>query len=165
VAWAKANPGRLSFGSNEKTMINAPSPMRVLRLDHVVLRVQDLARAEAFYARLLGAAVERRIDTPIVLVQLRIGESLLDLVPGRVPVPGDDGAADNMEHFCMRVDPFDPEAITAHIIACGGVPEPARERYGADGFGWSIYLRDPDGNRVELKGPPTRQLGDPKPAS
>ena len=75
-------------------MIDAPAPMRILRLDHVVLRVQDLARAEAFYARLLGAAVERRIDKPIVLVQLRIGESLLDLVPGRVPVPGDDGAAD-----------------------------------------------------------------------
>jgi glyoxylase I family protein len=137
------------------------APMRILRLDHVVLRVEDLARAEAFYRNLLGASVERRIDKPIVLVQLRIGESILDLVPGRVR-DGDD-SRDNMEHFCMRVEPFDPEAITAHVLACGGVPEPKRELYGADGFGWSIYLRDPEGNRVELKGPPTRQLGDPKP--
>jgi catechol 2,3-dioxygenase-like lactoylglutathione lyase family enzyme len=139
-------------------MTIAPAPMRILRLDHVVLRVHDLARAEAFYRSLLGAAVERRIDKPIVLVQLRIGEALLDLVPGRMPAPGDDGAGDNMEHFCLRVDPFDPDAITAHILACGGQPEPKRELYGADGFGWSIYLRDPEGNRVELKGPPTRQL-------
>ncbi|MCE2949032.1 MAG: VOC family protein [bacterium] len=140
-----------------------PAPMRILRLDHVVLRVEDLARAEAFYRNLLGASVERRIDKPIVLVQLRIGDSILDLVPGRVP--GGDGGSDNMEHFCMRVEPFDAEAITAHVLACGGVPEPKRELYGADGFGWSIYLRDPEGNRVELKGPPTRQLGDPKPAT
>jgi glyoxylase I family protein len=70
-----------------------------------------------------------------------------------------------MEHFCLRVDPFDPDAITAHILACGGRPEPKRELYGADGFGWSIYLRDPEGNRVELKGPPTRQLGDPPPSN
>jgi glyoxylase I family protein len=136
--------------------MTAPNPMRALRLDHVVLKVTDLARAEAFYRSLLGAGVERRIDKPIVLVQLRIGESLLDLVPGR---SADDG--ENMEHFCMRVEPFDAEAITAHILACGGKPEPMRELYGADGYGWSIYFRDPDGNKVELKGPPTRQLGDP----
>ena len=110
-------------------MTIAPAPMRILRLDHVVLRVHDLARAEAFYRSLLGAAVERRIDKPIVLVQLRIGEALLDLVPGRMPASGDDGASDNMEHFCLRVDPFDPDAITAHILACGGLPEPKRELY------------------------------------
>ena len=143
-------------------MTLVPPPMRILRLDHVVLRVEDLDRAEAFYRSLLGATVERRIEKPIVLVQLRIGESILDLVPGRVR-SGGEGVGDNMEHFCMRVDPFDPDAITAHVLACGGHPEPKRELYGADGFGWSIYLRDPEGNRVELKGPPTRQLGDPKP--
>lgn len=137
---------------------SARAPMRPLRLDHVVLKVVDLARAEAFYTRLLDASVERRLQTPVVLVQLRIGESILDLVPGR---QADEG--ENMDHFCIRVDPFDAEAIQAHIRACGGTPERHAELYGADGYGWSIYFRDPDGNRVELKGPPTRQLNDPKP--
>lgn len=133
------------------------APMRILRLDHVVLRVADLARAEEFYCKVLGANVERRITKPIVLVQLRIGDSLLDLVPGRKP-----GEGFNMEHFCMRVEPFDAAAIAAHVRACGAEPEPAREVYGADGFGLTIYFRDPEGNTVELKGSPTRQLGDPK---
>jgi glyoxylase I family protein len=137
-------------------MTNAPAPMRVLRLDHVVLRVADLARAEAFYRAVLGASVERRIDKPIVLVQLRIGESILDLVPGRQPNEGG-----NMDHFCMRVEPFDAAAIAAHVKRCGGEPEPMRELYGADGYGPSIYFRDPDGNKVEVKGPPTRQLDEP----
>ena len=139
-------------------MTAAPAPIRVLRLDHVVLRVTDLVRAEAFYCAVLGARVERRIDKPIVLVQLRIGDSILDLVPGRKPGEGGD-----MDHFCMRVEPFDAEAITAHVRRCGGEPEPVRELYGADGYGPSIYFRDPDGNKVEVKGPPTRQLDDPKP--
>ena len=134
------------------------APMRVMRIDHVVLKVSDLARAEAFYSAVLGAQVERSIVKPIVLVQLRIGDCILDLVPGRAS-----GEGENMEHFCMRVEPFDAEAITAHIERCGGVAEPVRELYGADGFGPSIYFRDPDGNKVELKGPPTRQLNDPKP--
>ena len=140
-------------------MTAAQPPMRVLRLDHVVLRVADLARAEAFYRGVLGATVERAIEKPIVLVQLRIGDCLLDLVPGRKP----EETAHNVEHFCMRVEPFDAEAIAAHVRSFGGEPEAPRELYGADGFGPSIYFRDLDGNRVELKGPPTRQLHDPKP--
>jgi glyoxylase I family protein len=139
-------------------MTNTEAPIHVLRIDHVVLRVTDLARAEAFYRGLLGASVERRIDKPIVLVQLRVGESLLDLVPGRKTDEGQ-----NMDHFCMRVEPFDAEAIAARVRSFGGEPEPMRELYGADGYGPSIYFRDLDGNRVELKGAPTRQLGDAKP--
>lgn len=138
--------------------MTALAPMRILRLDHVVLRVADLARSEEFYCKVLGASVERRITKPIVLVQLRIGDSLLDLVPGREP-----GESSNMDHFCMRVEPFDVVAIAAHVRSCGADPESAREVYGADGFGLTIYFRDPEGNRVELKGPPTRQLGHPKP--
>lgn len=141
-------------------MTTAKVPVHVLRLDHVVLRVADLARAEAFYCGVLGTSVARRIEKPIVLVQLRIGDSLLDLVPGLKP-----GEGHNMEHFCLRVEPFDPEAIAAHIRSFGAEPEPMRELYGADGFGPSIYFRDLDGNSVELKGPPTRQLGDPKPSA
>jgi catechol 2,3-dioxygenase-like lactoylglutathione lyase family enzyme len=127
-------------------------PFEVLRLDHVVLAVSDLQRAEDFYTQLLGVQVERRLDKP-VLVQLRVGESLLDLVPGS-PHP----TQRNMAHYCFRVDPFDPVAITAHLSSLGVAVVASGERYGADGHGQSIYLRDPDGNELELKGPPVRRL-------
>ena len=129
-----------------------PTPFQVLRLDHVVLAVSDLQRAEAFYTRLLGAHVERRLDKP-VLVQLRTGDSLLDLVPG-APDPGHP----NMAHCCFRIDPFDEAAITDHLRSLDITPENSGERYGADGHGPSIYLRDPDHNQIELKGPPVRRL-------
>ena len=88
-------------------------PFEVLRLDHVVLAVSDLQRAENFYIQLLGVQVERRLEKP-KLVQLRVGESLLDLVPGS-PHP----TQPNMAHYCFRIDPFDPVAITAHLGRLG----------------------------------------------
>jgi catechol 2,3-dioxygenase-like lactoylglutathione lyase family enzyme len=133
-------------------MPDYPPPFQVLRLDHVVLAVSDLQRAEAFYSRLLGAHVERRLENP-KLVQLRTGDSLLDLVPG-----APDPAHPNMAHYCFRIDPFDEAAIHAHLQSLGVTPENSGERYGADGHGPSIYLRDPDHNQIELKGPPVRRL-------
>ena len=127
-------------------------PFEVLRLDHVVLAVSDLQRAENFYTQLLGVQVERRLEKP-KLVQLRMGESLLDLVSGN-PHP----TQPNMAHYCFRIDPFDPVAITAHLTQLGIAVTASGERYGADGHGPSIYLRDPDGNELELKGPPVRRL-------
>jgi glyoxylase I family protein len=127
-------------------------PFEVLRLDHVVLAVSDLQRAENFYTQLLGVQVERRLEKP-KLVQLRVGESLLDLVPGN-PHP----TQPNMAHYCFRIDPFDPVAITTHLNQLGIAVTASGERYGADGHGPSIYLRDPDGNELELKGPPVRRL-------
>ncbi len=127
-------------------------PFEILRLDHVVLAVSDLQRAEDFYTRLLGAQVERRLDQPL-LVQLRTGESLLDLVPGNP-----DAAHPNMAHYCFRIDPFDEAAIAAHLQSLGIQFEASRERYGADGHGPSLYLSDMDGNQLELKGPPVRRL-------
>ena len=127
-------------------------PFEVLRLDHVVLVVSDLQRAENFYTQLLGVQVERRLEKP-KLVQLRVGESLLDLVSGS-PHP----TQPNMAHYCFRIDPFDPVAITAHLSRLGIAVATSGERYGADGHGPSIYLRDPDGNELELKGPPVRRL-------
>ena len=127
-------------------------PFEVLRLDHVVLAVSDMQRAENFYSQLLGVQVERRLEKP-KLVQLRVGDSLLDLVPGS-PHP----TQPNMAHYCFRIDPFDPVAITAHLNNLGIEVAASGERYGADGHGPSIYLHDPDGNELELKGPPVRRL-------
>jgi len=133
-------------------MHHSPAPFQVLRLDHVVLAVSDLPRAEDFYTRLLGAHVERRLEQP-KLVQLRTGDSLLDLVPG-----APDPAHPNMAHYCFRIDPFDVATINAHLHGLGIQAEASGERYGADGHGPSIYLRDPDHNQIELKGPPVRRL-------
>lgn len=134
------------------------APVALLGLDHVVLRTAQPERMVAFYCDVLGCAVERRLGD-LGLIQLRAGAALIDLVDtggalGRRggPPPGREGR--NMDHFCVRVADFDAARIRAGLSA-RGVPAgaPAR-RYGAEGFGPSIYIEDPDGNTVELKGPP-----------
>jgi catechol 2,3-dioxygenase-like lactoylglutathione lyase family enzyme len=126
-------------------------------IDHIVLRVRDLDRMIAFYTGVLGCTIERRQDE-IGLVQLRAGSSLVDLVPvdgklGRMggAAPGKEGR--NVDHFCFRVADFDAEALTAQLAAAGVAAGPVESRYGAEGEGPSIYVNDPEGNTVELKGP------------
>jgi catechol 2,3-dioxygenase-like lactoylglutathione lyase family enzyme len=132
--------------------------VRIAGLDHVVLRVGDLDRAIDFYQRVLNCRVERRLEQP-KLVQLRAGASLIDLVPASAS-PGEaaDGAGRNMDHFAVRVDGFDAAALAAHLQRHGVEVGEVRERYGAEGYGPSLYISDPDGNTVELKGPATRGL-------
>ena len=137
--------------------MNKP-PFQLRQIDHVVLRVLDGDAIEAFYRDVLGCSVERRQDE-IGLVQLRAGSSLIDLVPvdgklGRMggAAPGVEGR--NMDHLCLRVDPFDRDAILAHLQRHGVRVGEFGSRYGAEGEGPSQYLFDPEGNLVELKGPP-----------
>ena len=133
-------------------------PFALQRIDHVVLRVRDAVAMQAFYCDVLGCREERRQDE-IGLVQLRAGASLIDLVAvdgklGRMggAAPGAEGR--NMDHLCLRVDPFDRAAIVAHLEAHGVRVGEFGSRYGAEGEGPSQYLFDPEGNLVELKGPP-----------
>jgi catechol 2,3-dioxygenase-like lactoylglutathione lyase family enzyme len=135
-------------------------PFQLRGLDHVVLRVADLSASLEFYRDMLGCEVERRIDA-IGLVQLRAGASLVDLVPLDSPLgraggrgPADDGR--NVDHFALAIDRFDEPALRAHLETHGVEPGEVGERYGADGTGPSMYIRDPDGNVVELKGPATQ---------
>ncbi len=121
----------------------------ILGIDHVVLRVADLERAIAFYEGVLGAKVERRAEK-FGLVQLRAGRSLIDLIEA----PEKDREGANMDHFALRIEPFDEAAIRAHLEAHGIEAGELKTRYGAEGNGPSLYIEDPDGNRVELKGPP-----------
>ncbi len=127
-------------------------------IDHLVLRVRDLGEMLRFYGQVLGCPVERRQET-LGLVQLRAGSSLIDLVPvdgqlGRAggAAPGKDGRT--LDHFCLRLEPFDEESIRAHLKLHGVDAGKTEVRYGAQGFGPSIYIQDPEGNVVELKGPP-----------
>ncbi len=119
-------------------------------LDHVVLRVADLERAIAFYCEVLGCREERRVES-INLVQLRAGASLIDLIPAE-SVPQADGG--NMDHFALRIEPFDEAALRSHLESHGVEAGEFATRYGAEGQGPSLYIKDPDGNTVELKGPP-----------
>ncbi len=131
---------------------------QVLGLDHVVSRVSDIERSLAFYRDVLGCALERSLPD-FGLYQLRAGRSLIDLVPveselgrmGGAP-PGED--ARNVAHVALRIEPFDPEALRAHLAGHGIEMGEVARRYGAEGQGPSIYIEDPDGNTVELKGPP-----------
>ncbi|MES2262326.1 MAG: VOC family protein [Pseudomonadota bacterium] len=132
--------------------------IKLREIDHIVLRVRDLQRMTAFYTGVLGCTVERRQDE-IGLVQLRAGRSLVDLVPvdgklGRMggAAPGKEGH--NVDHICFRVEDFDEAAIRSELAAAGVEAGPAESRYGAEGAGPSIYLNDPEGNMLELKGAP-----------
>jgi len=137
---------------------NAKAEIRIAAIDHVVLRVGNLERAIEFYEKVLNCHVERRLEQP-KLVQLRAGASLIDLVPAGVsPQAAPDKAGRNMDHFAMRVVGFDATALKAHLHRHGVDPGEVRERYGAEGYGPSLYISDPDGNTVELKGEATRGL-------
>ena len=121
----------------------------IRRLDHVVLRVADLDRAIAFYQDVLGCREERRVES-ISLVQLRAGESLIDLI---LAESSPDAGTGNMDHFALRIDPFDEAALRRHLEGHGVAVGEVASRYGAEGSGPSLYIEDPDGNTVELKGP------------
>ena len=138
--------------------VSAGKGVRIAGLDHVVLRVGNLDRAIEFYERVLNCRVERRLEQP-KLVQLRAGASLIDLVPASAsPGQAEDAAGRNMDHFAVRVEGFDAAALADHLRQHGVEVGEVRERYGAEGYGPSLYISDPDGNTVELKGPATRGL-------
>jgi catechol 2,3-dioxygenase-like lactoylglutathione lyase family enzyme len=136
--------------------------IRVREIDHLVLRTERLEQMITFYTDVLGMSVERRLDE-IGLIQLRAGRSLLDLVPvdsqlGRKGGAAPGGEGRNLDHFCVRVDPFDEAGIRDRLKTLGVEAGATEQRYGAEGTGPSIYIQDPDGNTVELKGP-----ADPQP--
>ncbi len=133
-------------------------PFQIQRIDHLVLRVQDLQRAVGFYRDVLGCTVARERPT-LGMVHLHAGASMIDLVSvdgalGSRGGPAAGAQGRNLEHLCLRIEPFDEAGLREHLKAHGVVVDgQVSSNLGAEGDGLSLYLRDPDGNGVELKGP------------
>lgn len=132
-------------------------PFAVERIDHIVFRVVDLERSIAFYSNVLGCHVVKRRDD-LGLIHLRAGASMIDLVAvdGRLGRNGGAApglAARNVDHLCLRIEPFNEQALVDHLASHNVQPTgPAEKNFGAEGNGLSLYLCDPDGNVIELKG-------------
>jgi catechol 2,3-dioxygenase-like lactoylglutathione lyase family enzyme len=132
--------------------------IRIRKLDHIVLRVVDVEKMLRFYCDVLGCEIARR-NEELGLIHLRAGDALIDLVDlqGKLgsaggAAPGKEGR--NMDHFCLRIEPFDEQEIRSHLERHGCSAGPVEKRFGAEGEGPSIYLGDPEGNVIEFKGPP-----------
>ncbi len=131
--------------------------------DHVVLRVRDMERMIAFYRDVLGFKIVKT-QPDLGLVHLGVGGLMIDLVDVAGKLGREGGRAPeregrNLDHICFRITAFDADALRAQLARHGVDAEPPRRRFGAEGYGLSIYLDDPEGNRLELKGPPE----DPEP--
>jgi glyoxylase I family protein len=142
--------------------MKAPPPpaIAIAAIDHVVLRVRDLERAASFYRDVLGCPVEKW-QHELGLMQLRAGAALIDLVTidgklGREGGAGPGAEGHNVDHFCVRLEAFDEAALRAHLLGHDVEVGDVAQRYGAEGDGPSLYIKDPDGNTVELKAPAVR---------
>ena len=135
----------------------AAPPFALKQIDHVVLRIRDLEKSLAFYCDVIGCSIEKRQEE-IGLIQVRAGSSLIDLIQIDRPLGKLGGAPPekerrNVDHFALQIAPFDEAAIRAYLATAGVAITDSGLRYGAEGTGPSVYVKDPDGNTVELKGP------------
>lgn len=119
----------------------------IRRIDHVVLYVADQSRSTRFYEQVLGCTVAR-VNEAAGIVHLRAGDGMIDLVSRPAGIEGR-----NVDHVALRIDPWEPEQLAAHLDAHGIASGEVRLRFGAEGVGPSLYFDDPDGNTIELKGP------------
>ena len=129
---------------------------KIKSLDHVVIRVKDLPAVNAFYVNVLGCSEDKRRDD-LGLVHLRVGQSLIDLISvdgplGRAGGPPPGAGGRNMDHLRLQIEPFDLNELRAHFQDAGLDTGNVQMNYGAGGDGPSIYVSDPEGNTIELKG-------------
>ena len=130
--------------------------LEIATIDHIVLRTSKLDAMLDFYCRVLGCRVERETGPELGLVQLRAGNALIDLVTldgelGRKGGPSPGKTGNNLDHFCLQLEPISEVEISEHLAAHGIEAGNFEDRYGAEGVGRSIYIEDPEGNTVELR--------------
>jgi glyoxylase I family protein len=130
--------------------------IKIAGLDHIVLRTSRMEEMLHFYGSVLGCEIERELSSEIGLVQLRAGNALIDLVAvdstlGRIGGGPPTASNNNMDHFCLQINPQPEKEISDYLTSHGIKMGTFERRYGAQGFGNSAYLRDPEGNTVELR--------------
>ena len=128
----------------------------ILGIDHLVIRAKNAAVMISFYTDILGCTVERDMSTEFGLTQLRAGRSLIDIVSvdsvlGRKGGPAPKSMGNNLDHFCLQIEKIDETVLTEFLVAQNVTVSDFERRYGAAGFGRSVYITDPEGNIVELK--------------
>ncbi|WP_125219192.1 VOC family protein [Methylomicrobium sp. wino1] len=130
--------------------------IKIKNIDHVVIRARNPEIMIRFYCDVLGCRLEKSSEK-IGLYQLRAGASLIDIVSvhgelgrqgGRAP--SEEGR--NMHHFCLRIDPFDEQEIKRYLVEKSVSYSDIETHYGAEGYGPSLYIEDPENNVIELKG-------------
>ncbi|MEZ8100240.1 VOC family protein [Vibrio bivalvicida] len=130
-------------------------PINIIALDHIVLRTSQLNNMLHFYQDILGCVIEReKLD--IGLTQLRAGSALIDIVTvdselGRMGGKAPQQNGRNVDHFCLQVSAFEEEELLNYLKQHNVNTSNFAERYGAQGYGRSVYVDDPEGNVVELK--------------
>jgi glyoxylase I family protein len=130
--------------------------IEVAGIDHVVLRTSDMEAMLHFYQNVLGLTVERKTAREFGLIQLRAGTALIDLVAvdsklGKMGGGPPSSTGNNMDHFCLQIKPVDEQALSSYLRDKGIEPGEFSRRYGAQGYGNSMYISDPEGNTVELR--------------
>lgn len=125
-------------------------------IDHIVLRTDRYRELIDFYCNVLGCELERETPDELGLTQLRAGNSLIDIVSidgelGKAGGPAPSIEGNNVDHFCLQIEPVEEEALKAHLKKHGVAVEEFQDRVGAQGMGRSIYLQDIAGNTVELR--------------
>lgn len=125
-------------------------------IDHIVLRTDRYRELIEFYCNVIGCTLERETPQDFGLTQLRAGAALIDIVDidGKLgsfggPAPQEKG--NNLDHFCLQIEPFEEGELRAYLDDRGVEYSDFQERYGAQGMGRSIYIKDLVGNTVELR--------------
>lgn len=125
-------------------------------IDHIVLRTDRYQDLIDFYCRVLGCVLERETTEELGLTQLRAGHSLIDIVDingklGQQGGPAPQLLGNNVDHFCLQIEPFEERELQDYLKNCGVEVGEFQDRYGAQGMGRSIYIKDIAGNTVELR--------------
>lgn len=151
----------IAGGQTVHVWIDKKTMFEIQQLDHLVIRARDIEMMVQFYCDVVGCAVDKR-NEDLGLVHLRAGHSMIDLisVDGKLGLMGGkapEGEGHNLDHLCLRIEPFDLTSLLAHLQTHGVQASPLYHNYGAEGYGPSLYIKDPEGNMIEFKGPPDPQ--------
>ncbi len=130
--------------------------IRIRKIDHIVLRTAHVDAMVRFYSSVLGCRVERTLSPETGLTQLRAGASLIDLVAvdsklGRAGGGPPSQSENTLEHFCLQIEDISEDRLRDWLDQHGVEHGEFEIRYGAEGFGPSVYIQDPDGNTIELR--------------